>query len=169
MIERSHQSDNTYSTALYSDCGCYRYALTRTWDEDAKRVMFVMLNPSKADEVANDPTVERCERRARALGYGAFRVTNIFAWRDTDPHQMRKAKDPIGPENDAEVLAGANWADHIIAAWGAHGEHREQGHAVTDMLHQTGRPLFHLGLTKAGHPRHPLYISYKTQPIIWKR
>ncbi|WP_443069362.1 DUF1643 domain-containing protein, partial [Sulfitobacter sp. HI0129] len=60
----------------------------------ARRVMFVMLNPSKADEIANDPTVERCERRARALGFGAFRVTNIFAWRDTDPRAMRAAAAP---------------------------------------------------------------------------
>ena len=169
MIERSHQSERAYSTAQYSDCGRYRYALTRTWDEQAKRVMFVMLNPSKANEITNDPTVERCERRARALGYGAFRVANIFAWRDTDPHQMRKAKEPVGPDNDAVLLEGADWADHIIAAWGAHGAHREHGYAMAELLHQTGRPLFHLGLTKAGHPRHPLYISYKTQPILWKR
>ncbi len=67
-------------------------------------MLFVMLNPSKATEVQNDPTVERCERRARALGFGAFQVTNIFAWRDTDPFKMRKATDPIGPDNDGSLL-----------------------------------------------------------------
>ena len=167
MIERTHQSDTSYSVALFSDCGKYRYALTRVWNEDAKRVLFVMLNPSKADEIANDPTVERCERRARALGYGAFRVTNIFAWRDTDPKLMRRAKSPIGPENDATLLEGAEWADDIVAAWGAHGEHLAQGDAIAELLRSTGKPLFHLGLTKAGHPRHPLYISYATQPTRW--
>jgi hypothetical protein len=169
MIERTHQSETAFSTAIYSDCEKYRYSLTRSWNETAKRVMFVMLNPSKADEIANDPTVERCERRARALGYGAFKVTNIFAWRDTDPKQMRKARSPIGPENDVILREGSLWADEIIAAWGAHGEHREQGNAVAELLFATGRPLFHLGLTKAGHPRHPLYISYQTQPMLWKR
>ena len=89
------------STAQYSDCETYRYALTRVWDDAGKRVVFVMLNPSKANEIANDPTVERCERRARALGFGAFRVVNIFAFRETNPHLMRKATSPVGPDNDA--------------------------------------------------------------------
>ena len=167
MITRTHQSTDTWSEAIYSDCERYRYALTRIWDDSGKRVMFVMLNPSKANEVANDPTVERCERRARALGYGAFRVTNIFAWRDTDPNSMRKAVRPIGPGNEQTLLEGANWAEDIIAAWGAHGEHRDQGFAIRDLLKKSGRPLYHLGLTKAGHPRHPLYISYGTQPQLW--
>ena len=78
MITRTHIKDDAPSTAQYSDCERYRYALTRTWDAKGKRVLFVMLNPSQATEVQNDPTVERCERRARALGFGAFQVTNIF-------------------------------------------------------------------------------------------
>ena len=126
-----------------------------------------MLNPSKATEVQNDPTVERCERRARALGFGAFQVTNIFAWRDTDPFKMRKATDPIGPENDATILAGVGWADQVIAAWGTHGAHLERGTQMAAMLHATGKPIFTLGLSKHGHPKHPLYISYSQQPILW--
>jgi len=129
--------------------------------------MFVMLNPSKATEVQNDPTVERCERRARALGFGAFQVTNIFAWRDTDPFQMRKAKDPIGPGNDAAILAGVAWADQVIAAWGTHGAHMNRGPQMTTLLQGTGKPLYTLGLSKHGHPKHPLYISYSQQPILW--
>jgi hypothetical protein len=79
MITRTHLKDDAASVAIYSDCENYRYALTRIWDEAAGKVAFVMLNPSTATEVQNDPTVERCERRARALGFGAFRVCNIFA------------------------------------------------------------------------------------------
>ena len=167
MITRTHIKDDAPSTATYSDCERYRYALTRTWNAAGKRVLFVMLNPSKATEVQNDPTVERCERRARALGCGAFQVTNIFAWRDTDPFAMRKAKDPIGPENDATLLAGVAWADQVIAAWGTHGVHRDRGPAVEALLRETGTPLYTLGLSKHGHPKHPLYISYTQQPILW--
>lgn len=167
MIIRTHQTDSCWSEAIYSDCERYRYALTRIWDDNSKRVLFVMLNPSKADEIANDPTVERCERRARALGYGAFRVTNIFAWRDTDPHAMRKAKHPIGPDNDQTLISGAEWADNIVAAWGAHGDHLNQGAKVKKLLFAQSKPLSHLGLTKAGHPKHPLYISYSKQPEPW--
>ena len=66
MITRTHQKGDAASVALYSTCERYRYALTRIWDEAGGKVSFVMLNPSTATEVQNDPTVERCERRARA-------------------------------------------------------------------------------------------------------
>jgi len=167
MIIREHIKDDAPSTAVYSDCERYRYALTRTWEPTGRRALFVMLNPSTATEVQNDPTVERCERRARTLGFGAFRVTNIFAWRDTDPRKMRAAPDPVGPKNDAAIEEGAGWADRIICAWGTHGAHLARGPAVERLLRATGLPLFHLGLTRDGHPRHPLYIAYAKQPEPW--
>ncbi|MFT5065797.1 MAG: hypothetical protein ACJAXK_001378 [Yoonia sp.] len=168
MITRHHDTLLSRSTAIYSDCERYRYSLTRVWDDTGKRALFVMLNPSTATEVQNDPTVERCERRSRALGFGAFRVTNIFAWRDTDPRDMRAAADPIGPENDATILEGADWADTVLAAWGTHGVHRDRGPQVEAMLRDTLNPLFTLGITKHGHPKHPLYIAYTQQPALWE-
>jgi len=166
MIERHHTKGDAQSVAIYSDCESYRYSLTRVW-APGNKALFIMLNPSTATEVQNDPTVERCERRARALGFGAFRVTNIFAWRDTDPRKMRAAQDPVGPENDAAILSGTNWADQIICAWGTHGAHLNRGAAVHDLLRTTNRELHHLGLTKDGHPKHPLYIAYTQQPERW--
>lgn len=167
MITRTHTKGDAPSTAVYSDCERYRYSLTRIWDPAGTRVHFVMLNPSTATEVQNDPTVERCERRARTLGHGAFRVTNIFAWRDTDPRKMRAADDPVGPHNDATILDSTAWADVTICAWGTHGEHRGRGAIVADLLRKTEARLFHLGLSKAGHPKHPLYIAYTQSPELW--
>lgn len=167
MITRSHVKGDAPSTAVYSDCERYRYSLTRVWDPAGRRALFIMLNPSTATEVQNDPTVERCERRARVLGFGGFRVTNIFAWRETDPRAMRRAADPVGPENDAAILEGMGWADQAIAGWGAHGAHLDRGRAVEALLRATGQPLYHLGLTKQGHPKHPLYIAYAQQPELW--
>jgi len=167
MITRTHQKGDAHSTAVYSDCEKYRYSLTRIWDPVGRKAAFVMLNPSTATEVQNDPTVERCERRARALGFGAFSVTNIFAWRDTDPRKMRKAPDPVGSENDNAIREACEWADQIVAAWGTHGEHLKRGAAVETLLRDTGLPVFHLGLSKAGHPKHPLYIAYAQQPELW--
>lgn len=167
MITRTHTKGDAPSTAVYSDCELYRYSLTRVWDPAGGKVLFVMLNPSTATEVQNDPTVERCERRARALGFGAFQVTNIFAWRDTDPRKMRAAAEPVGPENDATILAGVDWADQVVAAWGTHGEHLGRGPAVESLLRASESPIYHLGLSKAGHPKHPLYISYAQQPELW--
>ena len=167
MIERAHTKGDAHSTAVYSPCENYRYALTRIWAPAGRKLLFVMLNPSKATEVQNDPTVERCERRARALGYGAFSVTNIFAWRETDPRLMQKADDPVGPDNDRMILQGAAWADEIIAAWGVHGQHLGRGPSVARLLAGTGKPLRVLGLSKQGHPKHPLYIGYAQQPVPW--
>ncbi len=166
MIERHHTKGDAASVALYSDCERYRYALTREWGP-GERALFVMLNPSTATEVQNDPTVERCERRSRALGFGGFRVTNIFAWRDTDPRKMRAAAVPVGPENDTTILDGAAWANRIICAWGTHGAHLGRGAQVEALLRASTLPLHHLGLTKEGHPKHPLYIAYTQQPEAW--
>lgn len=168
MITRTHTKGDAPSTAVYSDCERYRYSLSRVWDAGGRHVVFVMLNPSTATEVQNDPTVERCERRARTLGFGSFTVTNIFAWRDTDPRAMKAASDPIGPANDAAITDASKAADMIIAAWGTHGAHLGRGAQVAALLRGLGGPLYHLGLSKAGHPKHPLYIAYTEQPQLWE-
>jgi hypothetical protein len=167
MISRNHQKGDAASVAVYSPCEAYRYLLTRTWDATGPKALFVMLNPSTATELQNDPTVERCERRARTLGFGAFRVTNIFAYRATDPRVMKAVPDPVGPANDTAIADSAAWADAIIAAWGTHGAHLGRGDAVTRLLAGSGRAVQVLGLTKAGHPQHPLYIGYDRQPVVW--
>lgn len=172
MIIRNHQKGDADSVARYSPCERYRYLLTRVWDPAGPRALFVMLNPSTATEVQNDPTVERCERRARALDFGGFRVANIFAFRATDPRVMRAQADPVGPGNDAAILEAANWANQmaggkIICAWGNHGAHLDRGPQVEALLRATGLPLWHFGLTQAGQPRHPLYIAYTHQPALW--
>ena len=127
-----------------------------------------MLNPSTATEVQNDPTVERCERRARALGFGSFAVANIFAFRATDPRVMRADPDPVGPDNDAQHPA--IWPRRLTrsSAPGApmvHHLNRGATGAILAARHR--RPLYHLGLTQAGHPKHPLYIGYTQQPVPW--
>ncbi len=166
MVTRGYKKGDAASEAVYSDCERYRYLLTRTWGPGPK-ALFIMLNPSTATEVQNDPTVERCERRARALGFGAFRVTNIFAFRATDPKVMRAQADPVGPENDAAILKSVPWADMILCAWGNHGLYLDRGAAVTTLLRRTSAPLHHLGLTGHGQPRHPLYVGYDRQPELW--
>jgi hypothetical protein len=166
MISRSFVKGDAVSEAVYSDCESYRYLLTRTWST-GRKALFVMLNPSTATEVQNDPTVERCERRSRALGFGAFRVTNIFAYRATDPKVMRAAIDPVGPGNDDAILNSVAWADMVVCAWGNHGLHQDRGAAVTGLLRKAGVPLWHFGLTGHHQPRHPLYVGYDQQPMPW--
>ena len=167
MIEKHHKDERSESVAVFSDCERYRYLLTRVWEPEGKRVLFIMLNPSTADEIKNDPTVERCERRARTLGFGAFRVCNIFGFRATDPKVMRAQTDPVGPQNDQSIMESCDWADQVICAWGTHGAHRARGKHVIELVREKQISPYHLGLSKEGHPKHPLYIAYAQQPALW--
>lgn len=162
------------SGAIFSDCGRYRYKLWRLWGPGPIWVFF-MLNPSKAGASDNDPTVERCIRRAMAGGAGGIIVVNLFAWKSTDPAELRTAADPIGPDNDryireavAEALASGGL---VICAWGGEARKnkdlRERPVQVLKFLE--GLALHVLRLTKDGDPYHPLYVGYDRQPFRWTR
>ena len=130
-------------------------------------MLYIMLNPSKATEAENDPTIARCQTRALRLGYGGFVACNLFGLRETDPRNLRKADAPEGPDNKATVLAEASAADLVLCAWGVHGEHRGQAEIMEKTLRDNRLALHALGLTKHGHPRHPLYVSYGAAPAPW--
>ena len=164
---RRHSENGIDSEAAYSPCGRYRYALTRVWNPRDRRVLYIMLNPSTASELKNDPTIERCQRRAVGLGLGAMRICNLFAWRETSPANLLRAQEPFGPDNADAIVEGAGWADQIICAWGVHGAHLDAGPSLESALRAASVELFHLGLSKDGHPRHPLYISYAVTPQKW--
>ena len=167
LIVRRHSADGRDSEAVYSACETYRYSLTRVWEPESKRLLYIMLNPSKATEVANDPTIERCERRARALGYGAFRACNLFALRETDPAKLRRHEAPEGPQNANQIREALEWTDDVLCSWGVHGVHRDQNQVIKAVLRNANTPVLVLGLTKEGHPRHPLYMPYSAQPVKW--
>lgn len=142
--------------AVFSDCGTYRYLLWRVWDHDVEPVNFVMLNPSTADDVQDDPTIRRCEGFARAWGHGGIHVTNLYALRSTDPKALRSHEEPTGgTRNDSEILEAAATCSRVICAWGNHGGERAAG--VTKLLTDRGHQLWCLGTNKNGSPVHPLY------------
>ncbi len=156
--------------AVFSPCRTWRYRLAQIWNEDKEPLYWLMLNPSTADEIKNDPTVERCERRARMWGYGGSVVFNIFAYRATEPKHMRAAQDPIGPENDKWIreLAEISKTNMVIGGWGEHGEHLARGRKVMDMFNQSGGKLYALKQNASGNPAHPLYIGYEKEPFLMK-
>lgn len=162
----------TRTSAVFSKDRKYRYTLTRVWG-DGPMLNFIMLNPSIADENDNDPTVERCQRRAVAMGFGSLCVTNIFALVSTDPAGLR-CDDPVGPDNDKALRDMAKAAGMVVCAWGVHGRYLNRSLWVEAMLRGEGVALHHLGMTKSPRksqprqPRHPLYIPYSQQPIEWK-
>lgn len=154
--------------AVFSPCRLYRYHLWRRWDHDRSAVNFIMLNPSTADASNNDPTVERCERRAVQMGYGKLIVTNLFAFRSTDPAILNKLDDPVGLENDAAIIEAASEAALVICAWGNHGGILNRSAQVLAILRsrtELATKLRCLKIAKTGQPYHPLYLPYDLQPI----
>lgn len=166
VIERRHESGGRQSRALWSGCGEYRYLLSRRWGPGGT-LLCILLNPSTATEADNDPTVARCERRARALGYGGFTVANLFSFRAKRPRDLFRAADPVGPETDRILNEAARDAETVICGWGTHGGHLGRGASVAARLRAGGVALCHLGLTRDGHPRHPLYVAYAVAPQPW--
>ena len=158
--------------ANYSACGRYRYSLWREWDapgnEQAGTILWIMLNPSRADHLGNnDPTIERCERRSAAWGFRRMEVVNLFALSSPYPSALREAEDPVGPLNDAGIEEGAGRAGMILCAWGAHGALRGRSGEVRALL--AARPLHCLGTTRTGEPAHPLYLPYGRAPVPYGR
>jgi hypothetical protein len=151
--------------ATISPCGLYRYTLTRRWPGSGGLVNWIMLNPSVADASIDDPTIRRCIGFSRGWGFGSLVVTNLFAFRATDPGAMKAAADPAGPEDDAHLLEWARAADRVVLAWGAHGGHRGRDREVLRMLDEAGVDAFALGTTAAGHPVHPLYQPGSAVPV----
>lgn len=150
-----------------SECGKYRYSLSRIWDESLNTIFFVMLNPSTADASEDDPTIRRCIGFAKLLGFGSLTVNNLFAYRSTDPKNLRTAISPIGPENDKTILA-LQPSSTVICAWGAYGGLFRRDQSVIRLLKTCGVEPKVLKLTAAGHPCHPLYLSANLVPFVWQ-
>lgn len=155
------------SDAVFSSCETYRYVLSRSWAMTLPDVCFIMLNPSTADHAVDDPTIRRCLDFARQWGYGSLQVVNLFALRATDPQALRQVTDPVGPANDQAIVEAARTADRVVVAWGVHGSWRQRDATVCRLLE--GTPLYHLGLTKDGQPKHPLYLRRATKPQRYLR
>lgn len=155
--------DPTRSQALFDETQRYRYWLARIWDANQPIVNFIMLNPSTADQYQLDPTVTRCLHYARRWGFGSLIVTNIFAYRSTDPKALYTLADPVGTENDAYLRKAATQANLRVAAWGTHGSLRNRHEAVLGSLADLA--LTALGVTQGGFPKHPLYLRADAWPV----
>lgn len=163
----------TERDAILSECGRYRYRLMRSWGGmfDGPRIVnFIMLNPSTADATADDPTVRRCVGFAKGWGFTGMVVTNLYAYRATDPAELWRADDPIGPENDWHLLDGATrHGDHevglVVCAWGSHGIRDARGLAVAMRLGKYGIKTHCLALTKGREPAHPLFLKADLRPM----
>lgn len=132
-------------------------------------VNFICLNPSTATETLDDPTMRRCIKFAKMWGYDAMCVTNIFAFRATDPKDMMAAEDPVGPGNNYWITRVAEDSDLVVAAWSQHATFKGRADEVKALLRRTHKPVHYLRMGKGpgGQPHHPLYLPDSTKPILW--
>ena len=157
--------------ALISECGQYRYRLSRRWNKSLPCCLFIMLNPSTADAELDDPTIRRCIAFAKSWGYGKLYVGNLFAIRTSRPAKMKKAIDPVGPDNCHHLQRMARKVARsggvCVAAWGGHGIHENQDQIVVQWLRNIDIQLHYIKLTIKKTPCHPLYLKGSLKPTLW--
>lgn len=156
--------------AKLSDCGRFRYRLWRIWDKSKPVLTWVMLNPSTADALLDDPTILKCVGFGMKWGYGAIEVVNLYAYRATSPADLKAADWPIGPDNDNDNDKHLKWSvifgQRVLAAWGTHAQEARVD-AFLDKW--PGLELGCLGMNRGGSPKHPLYVGYEVEPIRWRK
>jgi hypothetical protein len=148
----------------------YRYLLRRRLSGGSGCAVWVMLNPSTADDRTDDPTIRRCLGFTRRWGLSKLLVANLYAWRATRPPDLWRTSDPVGADNDRhlEALLRLARVRHwlIICAWG--GQARpDRVKALAAMMAHARVTGWALGTTRAGHPRHPLYVPYGVPLRPW--
>lgn len=162
--------------AQFSPCRTWRYRLWRIWDSSLPLACFVLMNPSTADEIDDDPTVLRCQRRVAKWSHikiGGVLVVNVFAWRETDstklPELIAAGTDIVGPDNDAAIVAAAKEAAIVVCGWGNPGNLTGRGQSVEQLLRGAGLAPHYLKLNNDGTPGHPLYLGYDLMPQLWEK
>ena len=140
--------------ATISECGKYRYRLSRSGLGGTGRVCWIMLNPSTADAEVDDPTIRRCIGFTKRLGHDEMVVVNLFAFRATDPCRLLEADDPVGPENARYVREAIDSSTVVIAGWGVVPK-KIRGRSL---FFRNWKEIWCLGKTADGSPRHPLYL-----------
>lgn len=152
-----------WSGVVYDSTKAYRYALWRMWDERRPRLLFILQYPTCADDPGIDPAFRRCREWARSMNFGSLTIGCIFARRARFFHEVERAGDPVGAENDAWLVRLHTEASQTIVAWGKVGSHLDRGRQVMALLMPI-KPAYCLGTTKTGQPRHPAYLNSNLRP-----
>lgn len=158
--------DDFGAGAIIDETGAYRYSLWRRWDHSKPKVVFIMLNPSTADHIVDDPTIRRCISFSKSWGFGSLEVVNLFAYRATDPRELIATEEPVGKLNDEYIKNAIMDASLTILAWGTKGIIRDRNSEVLRII--SDNDLYCLEITKEGHPKHPLYVGNGTRPINYR-
>jgi len=160
-------------SAVISPCGLYRWILGRdnlvrlvSAGRKKGTILWVMLNPSTADAIKPDPTLNRVVDFSRRFGYRELHIVNLYAYRTAFPHELWLAEDPVGVENDRWIHEAARRASVVVVAWGGNAK-PDRVARVLELLQVDNPVVYCLGTNADGSPRHPLYLSKKTVLEPW--
>jgi hypothetical protein len=148
--------------AILSHDKKYRYQLSRLWDEEKPKVLFIMLNPSTADADIDDPTIRRVVNFSKSWGYGGVFVGNLYAFRSTDPKALRHTDDPLGPDNIQHIQSLIGLTERVIYAWG---NEKKEPEWLRDLVDTP----YCIDISTKGIPKHPLYLKGELQPKLYLR
>ena len=174
IVVKQHKTLFQQSEAHFSACEKFRYWLRRDWDLSKAPISFLMLNPSTADEMVNDPTIERCQRRAITMGYGSMIIVNLFPFRMTDSKLLNTVDNLLGDAAlaDGAILRALELAEMTVCGWGKHTLAAPRAQHIMTLIKQAGlqntglqQKVMCLQLNADNSPQHPLYIGYAKQPV----
>jgi hypothetical protein len=148
--------------AIISRNGKYRYQLSRIWDEEKPNILFIMLNPSTADKDVNDPTTNRVIKFAKYWGYGGIFICNLYAYRSTDPNDLKYIDDPIGKNNIKHIRKLIGLTEKVIYAWG---NNQKEPEWLCDLVNTP----YCIDISIKGIPKNPLYLKNNLQPKLYVR
>lgn len=147
--------------------GDHRYQLWRAWETGARSVVWVMLNPSTADHRHDDPTIRKCIGFAKRWGFEAIDVVNLYTFRSASPKWLKAKGYPNGDYADGAIRSVLRQhGDRVIYAWGTNAEEKRP-REVDSIVRSLGVTPMALHITNDGHPGHPLYLPYETEPKPW--
>jgi hypothetical protein len=161
---------------MFSACGRYRWWLSRHWSPEASPVVFLGLNPSSADGRRDDPTLRRLIALARRWGHGRLLVLNLFSRVGHDPAGLRRCREPVGEDTDRWLATALAWLrqqpppllgppPRLWLGWGHRGGLRGREAHVLARLRCWGGEVVCVGVTRQGHPRHPLFVRSSQPPL----
>lgn len=147
--------------ALLSKDKKYRYSLKRIWDNDKPKVLFIMLNPSLADNYQDDPTIRRLIKFAKLYGYGGFYVGNLFSYITPYPSELLDKDLMFSKKNIHEIKKMTGLTKDVVYGWGNSFEEPE-------WLKQIISNPKCFGKNKNKTPKHPLYLSYNNKLVDYR-
>lgn len=158
--------------AILSDCGTWRYLLERDVAEIGPLGLFCWVNPSTADAETDDASSRKGIGFATRLGWRGYKLVNPFAYRAKDIRDLRRARDPIGPDNDRHIEQAMRDADVHVVGWGSLDKLpeslRDRWKDIVRIADRVGCKLHCIGTCSDGHPRHPLMTGYDTPMTVWR-